>query len=411
MFYKTVLIVLLKSQVIKYYQGRNFKKIVMSILNSTYKSFSFTSFGSYEQLITLRQERLPNQMYKIIEDLNENQPRVVDDISEIFNSPLTKIDQIEEDDFSEEFDSHALKTCIGLTTFTELFVSLPLFYFLILFDKYGEDAMKRSLYNYLSSQIAYPVIVLIIFNRPFEVWRVFVGPLKSIVADFHVFAQNSAIIWAILCQTEGFLTRALFVTNYKRISGINDKFFSSFLFFVNIGFSFGSHILLFFFRRLGSDELMIGVEKPKYEIQAPLSTFYVITIGVTSVIFVGSLLIIAVNKFLAFQKDKNLVKKINITLDNDYGEQTIVRFNTSRYNKPIFNTILAFTNTFLLSGGAIYYITSFHNEGSHSEYIQRFWFIWGTKLIIMTIIPILMVAFFLKDFRTFIVTRSKVLRS
>ena len=374
----------------------------MSILNSTYNFFSFTIFGIYEQFLTLRQERLSSQMYKMIEDLNENQPGVVDDISEIFNNTLTKIDLID-DDFSEEFDSRSLKTCVGLTAFTELFISIPLFYFLILFDKYGEDAMKRSLYNYLSSQIAYPVIVLIIFNRPFEVWRVFVGPLNSIVADFHVFAQNSAIIWAILCQTEGFLTRALFVTNYKCISGINDKFFSNFLFLVNSGFSFGSHILLFFFGCLGDDELMIGVENPN---SVPLSIFYVITIGVTSIIFVGSLLIIAVNKFLAFQKDKNLVKKINITLDNDYGRQTIIRFNTSRYNKPIFNTILAITNTFLLSGGAIYYITYFHihiHEDSHSEFIQRFWFIWGVKLVIITIIPVVMVAFFLKDFRTFIV--------
>ena len=398
----------MKSLVIKYYQGIHIDKVtekyrekVMSILNSTYNSFSFTTFGIYEQLMTMRQERLSSQMYEMIEDLNENQPGVVDDISEIFNNTLTKIDMI--DDFSEEFDSPSLKTCIGLTTFTEFFISIPLFYFLILFDKYGEDAMKRSLYNYLSSQIAYPVIVLIIFNRPFEVWRVFVGPLNSIVADFHVFTQNSAIIWAILCQTEGFLTRALFVTNYKHISGINDKFFSNFLFLVNSGFSFGSHILLFFFGRLGDDELMIGVENPN---SVPLSIFYVITIGVTSIIFVGSLLIIAINKFLAFQKDKNLVKRINITLDNDYGGQTIIRFNTSRYNKPIFKTILAVTNTFLLSGGAIYYITYFHihiHEDSHSEYIQRFWFIWGMKLVIITIIPIVMVAFFLKDFRTFIV--------
>ena len=145
---------------------------------------------------------------------------------------------------------------------------------------------------------------------------------------------------------------------------------------------------------------MIGVDNPN---DVPLSIFYIITIGVTSIIFVGSLLIIAVNKFLAFQKGKNLVKEINITLDNDYGKETIIRFNGSRYNKPIFNTVLAITNTFLLCGGAIYYIASFHNECSHSEYIQRFWFIWGVKLVIITIIPVVMVAFFLKDFRTFIV--------
>ena len=366
----------------------------MSILNSTYISFSFTIFGIYEQLITLTQERLSSQMYKVIKDLNENQPGVVDDISEIFNNSLTKIELID-DDFFEEFDSRALKTCIGLTTFTEFFISIPLFYFLILFDKYGEDAMKRSLYNRLNSQIAYPVIVLIIFNRPFEVWRVFVGPLNSIVAVFHVFTQNSAIIWAILCQTEVFLTRALFVTNFKGIIGINDKFFSNFFFLFNGGFSFGSHIFIFFFGCIGEDELMIGVENP---INVPISTFYVITIGVASIIFVGSLLIIAVNKFLAFQKDKNLVEEINITLDNDYGEQPIIQLNTSKYNKPIINTIIAFTNTFLISGVAIYYIKSF----PINAHIQRFWFIWVTKLVSITIIPIVMVAFFLKDFRTYI---------
>ena len=368
---------------------------VMSILNSTYNSFSFTAFGIYEQLMTMRQERLSRQMYKMIEDLNENQPEVVDDISEIFNNPLTKTELID-DDFSEAFDSHFLKTCVGLTTFTELFIIIPLFYFLILFDKYGEDAMKRSLNNYLSSQIAYPGIVLIIFNRPIKVWRVFVGPLNLFVADFNLFTQNSAIIWAILCQTEGFLTKALFVTSYKHINGINDKFFSNFLFLVNSGFSFGSHILLIFFGCLGDDGLMIGVENPN---NVPISIFYFITIGVTSIIFVGSLLIIAVNKVLAFQKEKNLVKEINITLENEHGEQKIIRFNTSKYNKPIFNTILASTNTFLLSGVTIYYITSF----PINIHIQRFWFIWGTKLVIITIIPIVMVAFFMKDFRKFIV--------
>ena len=83
----------MKSQVIKYYQGIHsyYQEKVMSILNSTYNSFSFTIFGIYEQLITLRQERLSIQMYKMIEDLNENQPGVVDDISEIFNNTFTKM--------------------------------------------------------------------------------------------------------------------------------------------------------------------------------------------------------------------------------------------------------------------------------------------------------------------------------
>ena len=368
----------------------------MSILNSTFSNFSSTPFDIHEHLVTLRQARLSIEMYEKINNLIQNQPGLATDVAEIFNTPLEQINTI--DDFADELDSLSLKICVALTTFTEFFMSFPLFYFLILFDKYGEDSKKRSLYNCLTSQIAYPVIILIIFNPPF-VWRVFMGPLKSIVAVMYVFIQNSSVVWAILCQTEGILTRALFLMNYKYISGINDKLFNTFLFIANIGFSFGSHFCLFFFGYLGLDELLIGVEKTS---RVPLSIYYVIVIGVSAIIFGGSLLIIIVHTLYGFQKDKNLVSKIHITLNNENDQKEINQFNTARYNKPIVNTILAVTNTFLLCGGSVYYITSFHGEDSHSEYIQRFWFIWGIKLLIITIFPLLMVVFVLKDFRSFI---------
>ena len=68
-------------------------------------------------------------------------------MSAIHNVSLIDMDTI--DDFSDGFDSLSLKTCTLMTFFTEFFIGLPLFYFLILFDKYGVDSMKRSLYNYL----------------------------------------------------------------------------------------------------------------------------------------------------------------------------------------------------------------------------------------------------------------------
>ena len=372
----------------------------MSVLNSTFYNFSSTPFDIHEHLVTLRQARLSIEMYEKINDLIQNQPGLATNVAEIFNTPLEQINTI--DDFADLLDSLLLKICVVLTTFTEFFMSFPMFYFLILFDKYGEDSMKRSLYNYLTSQIAYPVIILIIFNPPF-VWRVFMGKLNSIVAVLYVFIQNSSVVWAILCQTEAVLTRALFVMSYKYISGINDKLFSTFLFIANIGFSFGSHFCLFFFGFLRPDELLIGVKETKTAPGvAPLSIYYVIVIGISAIIFGGSLIFIAVHKLYGFQKDKNLVSKIHITLDNENNENKINQFNTARYNKPIFNTILTVTNTFLLFGGSVYYITSFHGEGSHSENFQRFWFIWGIKLLIITIIPIVMVVFVLKDFRSFI---------
>ena len=374
----------------------------MPALNSTFVHFPSTPFGIYKHLMTLRQERLSFEMYNKINDLYYNQPELATEVADIFNTPLTQINMI--DDFAAVFDSLALKICVALTTFMEFFLGLPLFYSLILFDRYGGDSMKRSLSNYLTSQIAYPVIIMIIFNRPTIVWRVFMGPLNSIVADFSIFIQNSTVVWVILCQTEGILTRALFVTNYKYICGINDKLLSTFLFVVNVGFSFGSHFSLFFFGCLGSDELLVGVENAKH---VPSSIFYDITIGATSLIFGGSLVIIAANKFISFRKDKNLVKNINITLNNEEEGQTKRQFNTSRHNKPILNTILAVGTTFLFSGILIYYFTFFHNEASRSEYIHRFWFLESGKLLLITTIPILFFVFFLKDFRNFIVNELK----
>ena len=162
----------------------------------------------------------------------------------------------------------------------EQFLSIPLFYFFILFDKYGEDSMKRSLYNYLTSQMSYPVIIQGIFYTPITAWRVYIGPLNSIAADFNILILNSTLIWCLLCQSEAVLIRAILLSNYKYICCIDDKFFSSLLFMLNFGFSFGSHFGLFFLGSLGSDKLLTGVQRK----MRPTSLFYVFTIGAIFVI-------------------------------------------------------------------------------------------------------------------------------
>ena len=67
------------------------------------------------------------------------------------------------------------------------------------------------------------------------------------------------------------LFRALLATKFKYISGINDNFFSTFLFMVNVGFTFGSHFGLFFLGSLGSEQRLIGVRKE----QRPLRDYFI----------------------------------------------------------------------------------------------------------------------------------------
>ena len=147
-------------------------------------------------------------------------------------------------EFIEHFDSLIFQISWVVTMLSNLLISNVLFSFLILFDRHGGDWAKRSLLNRLSSQCAYPVIIHNLIITPIWSYRVFIGPLNPTMAELTAVIANSCIIWVLLCLTEALLTRAIMATSYKYVSGINDMFFSNFIFMVNFGFSFGSHCCL-----------------------------------------------------------------------------------------------------------------------------------------------------------------------
>ena len=63
------------------------------------------------------------------------------------------------DPFAELFDNVALKICWILFSIAIQIFSNPYYYLIIWYEKYGEDWMKRSLYNQLISQVSYPIIL------------------------------------------------------------------------------------------------------------------------------------------------------------------------------------------------------------------------------------------------------------
>ena len=85
----------------------------------------------------------------------------------------------------------------------------------ILFDKNEGDPMKRSLYNRINSQGAYPWILSSLVCTPVWTWRVFNGPLKTYMADLVIFVSNSCIIWVLLCLTEAFVIRSFLLTKFQ----------------------------------------------------------------------------------------------------------------------------------------------------------------------------------------------------
>ena len=115
-----------------------------------------------------------------------------------------------------------------------------------------------------------------------------------------------------MCLTESLMIKALLLTNFKQFSGINDSFFSMFAGLINLGFSLVSHIALFILGSLGSDEILTGVQgKPRQ-----ICLFYEVMIGTIITISFFSLMVIGIKNFEAYQKDKKLVKDVNVMINN-----------------------------------------------------------------------------------------------
>ena len=82
------------------------------------------------------------------------------------------------DTLAELFDNILLKICwiflaIGIFLLTNIY-----YFLIILYDKHGEDSMKRSLFNQLIGQGSYPIILHNLVCVPPWIWRLFMGPLN-----------------------------------------------------------------------------------------------------------------------------------------------------------------------------------------------------------------------------------------
>ena len=82
------------------------------------------------------------------------------------------------DDFSTVFSSLYLKVVTGLLFFGVICFNTILSLFLAQFEKYGNDPMKRSVTNLITSQIHYIALLSNMFFVPFLTWRVIIGPIQ-----------------------------------------------------------------------------------------------------------------------------------------------------------------------------------------------------------------------------------------
>ena len=157
----------------------------MFALNSTFNPFPSSVEGTSEYLMTLSQAQFSSEMQNKIEAIIKDQPDFVEGVTNIFGRPVEQITIV--DDFDEIYNSSSLQICYFLKLLTDFVISNVLCILFILYDKYGEDSMKRSLCNRLTSQFAYPVIISTFFSTPAWTWRIYFGPISSTAADVAVF--------------------------------------------------------------------------------------------------------------------------------------------------------------------------------------------------------------------------------
>ena len=117
-------------------------------------------------------------------------------VFELENNSMSFENSSEEirDDFSPMFSSLYLKIVTGILFFGVIPLHTVAGIFLVDFEKYGMDPMKRSIINIISStQNYYAAVLSNIVFWPFLTWRVIIGPIQPDLSGKYNFCLFFAI--------------------------------------------------------------------------------------------------------------------------------------------------------------------------------------------------------------------------
>ena len=170
-----------------------------------------------------KNEKLTNLVHNITEEKNHY---ILDDFKEIFNLIPNKI--------------------IYLSLWTIYMTLSNAFYALvILYEKYGEDIMKRSINNQLVSQLGLAMILHNCVLSTIFLLRFIFGPLYFGIVVFEVFIANIYVSWVLLVLSEISIVKALSIYKFSWIVGIDENFAGRYLLTFNLGYSFVSQTARF----------------------------------------------------------------------------------------------------------------------------------------------------------------------
>ena len=140
------------------------------------------------------------------------------------------------DDFTEIFNHIGIR--IIYFSFWTIYMTLSnaFWLFMVLYEKYGEDIMKRSIINHLLSQLCLAMILYNCVCSTLFLLRFILGPLYFCVATFETYIANVWMSWSLLLMAEISIIKALLSNKFSWVTGIDENFAGRFLLRFNVGY-------------------------------------------------------------------------------------------------------------------------------------------------------------------------------
>ena len=121
--------------------------------------------------------------------------------------------------FKDIFESTTLKIAsifvyLICATFFNAFSLLS-----VIFEKYANDSMKRSLNNQLTSHLMFSMFLNNNVTLPIFIWRVIFGPIHQYIATIVAFLRNFYVTWNLLLLTQMTVVKSLLLFKWPLMSG------------------------------------------------------------------------------------------------------------------------------------------------------------------------------------------------
>ena len=89
----------------------------------------------------------------------------------------------------------------------------------VIFEKYANDSMKRSLNNQLTSHLMFGMFLNNNVTLPIFIWRVIFGPIHQYISIFVAFLRNFYVTWNLLLLTQMTVVKSLLLFKWPLMSG------------------------------------------------------------------------------------------------------------------------------------------------------------------------------------------------